>query len=143
VRIVFDLDNTLVDAFGSEVRPGMVALLARLRAEGHTLVLWTSSPRQRAREILRLHDLERFFSRCIFREDYDPRDEDLPKDIRRVGGDFLVEDDPAAVAFARSKGRRAFLVTPYRRGMPADRAQVADLHAAIARPRRFLGRLFG
>lgn len=51
--VVFDMDNTLVDSFGSEARPGIVGLLQKLRQEGRTLVLWTNSRRDRAMEILR------------------------------------------------------------------------------------------
>jgi len=61
--IVFDMDNTLVDEFGSSVRPGIVDLLKRLRQSGITLVLWTNSRRDRAREILRIHDLHKYFTK--------------------------------------------------------------------------------
>jgi FMN phosphatase YigB (HAD superfamily) len=141
MTVVFDLDNTLVDSFGSSVRPGIVGLLARLQSEGHTLVLWTNSRRDRAEEILRLHGLRRFFSHCIFREDYDPDEQDVPKDIRRIRGDFLVEDDPKAAAYARATGKRTFVVRPFRKGMTVDRKELSDLYAAISRPRGFLARL--
>jgi len=32
MKIVFDLDNTLVDSFGASLRPGIEPLLSRLRA---------------------------------------------------------------------------------------------------------------
>jgi FMN phosphatase YigB (HAD superfamily) len=143
VRIVFDLDNTLVDSFGASVRPGIVTVLERLRKDGHTLLLWTNSRRERALDILRTHDLARHFASCIFREDYDPDERDVPKDLRRVRGDFLVEDDPRAVTFARSTGKRAYLVKPYKRGAPADREELARLLAEISKPRGFLSGLLG
>jgi phosphoglycolate phosphatase-like HAD superfamily hydrolase len=84
MTIVFDLDNTLVDALGSTVRPGIAELLGRLHREGHSLILWTNSRKERAQEILRLHNLRQHFQACIYREDYDPDERDVPKDIRRV-----------------------------------------------------------
>ncbi|MCX7039575.1 MAG: hypothetical protein NT005_10655 [Spirochaetes bacterium] len=45
----------------------------------NTLVLGTSSRRDRAIEILREHDLRRYFKACICREDYDPDEQDVPK----------------------------------------------------------------
>lgn len=136
VTIVFDMDNTLVDSFGSMVRPGIVELLLKLRNNGHVLVLWTNSRRERALEILRSHDLRRHFKACIFREDYDPEEKDVPKDINSIKADFLVDDDPDAIRYVRSTGRRGFLIRPYRKGAPIDRAELAQLYSAIARPRR-------
>ena len=120
MNIVFDMDNTLADEFGKEVRPGILDLLQGLRDQGHVLVLWTSSTRQRARIILREHDLDRFFARFVYREDYDPQNEGLVKDIRQVDGDVLVDDDPKQVNFANSIGKRGVLITAYRGGEEPD-----------------------
>ena len=139
--IVFDMDNILVDEFGSSVRPGIVALLQRLRKDGHTLVLRTNSRRDRAMEILRIHDLRRHFRVCICREDYDPDEQDVPKDIRRIKGDILVDDDPEAIAYVRSIGRKGFLILPYRKGAAADRKELADLYGTIGRAKGILGRM--
>jgi len=140
--VVFDMDNTLVDAFGSMVRPGIVGLLGRLQKDGHTLVLWTNSRRDRAIEILRLHDLRRHFKACICREDYDPDEQDVPKDIRRIKGDILVDDDPEAIAYVRSTGRKGFLIRPYRKGGAADRKELADLYRTIGKAKGILGGMF-
>jgi FMN phosphatase YigB (HAD superfamily) len=140
--VVFDMDNTLVDAFGSMVRPGIFGLLERLQKDGHTLVLWTNSRRDRAIEILRLHDLRRFFKACICREDYDPDERDIPKDIRRIKGDILVDDDPEAIAYVRSTGRKGFLIRPYRKGAAANPRELAELYEAIRRSKGILGGMF-
>ncbi len=136
VTIVFDMDNTLVDEFGATVRPGMAALLRRLRKDGHTLVLWTNSARARAAEILRLHGLRPHFAKCLFREDYDPEDRGLPKDIRKVKAGLLIDDDPALCAFVRARGGRALQVSPYRKGRPADLEQIRELYRAISQAAR-------
>lgn len=55
VKIVFDMDNTLFDELGRWPRPGIRELLERLRKDGHTLALWTSSTAMRARSLLADH----------------------------------------------------------------------------------------
>ncbi len=142
MTVVFDLDNTLVDSFGGSTRPGIVALLERLRGDGHTLLLWTTSRRQRAHDILRLQDLRKFFAICICREDYDPEDRDILKDIRIVQGDLLVDDDPAEISFTKSLGKKGFLIPPYRKGDRPAPKELTELYRAISRGHRFL-RLFG
>jgi phosphoglycolate phosphatase-like HAD superfamily hydrolase len=143
MTVVFDLDNTLTDEMGSAVRPGMRELLERLRREGHTLVLWTNSRRDRARAILRDHDLARYFARCVFRENYDPRDEGVRKDIRKIGGDVLVDDSPEEIAFAKSVGVRAFRIGSFRKGTRPPPGEMQELARFLSRPVGFLGRLLG
>jgi len=133
------MDNTLVDSFGASTRPGIAALLERLLREGHTLILWTNSRGERAHEILRLHDLRKFFGIRICREDYDPEDRDVPKDIRRVRGDLLMDDDPAEIAFVKSVGKKGFLIRPYRKGTKPAGKELTELYRAISRGQRFLG----
>jgi FMN phosphatase YigB (HAD superfamily) len=136
------MDNTLVDAFGSSVRPGIVALLQQLRKDGHTLALWTNSRRDRAMEILWLHNLRRYFKACICREDYDPDEKDVPKDIRRIKGAILIDDDPVAIAYVRSVGRKGFLIRPHRKGAAANRKELADLYRTIGMANGILGGMF-
>ncbi|MBA7485485.1 hypothetical protein ES707_21032 [subsurface metagenome] len=139
MTVVFDMDNTLVDSFGGTPRPGVAALLERLLRDGHMLVLWTNSRRQRAHDILRLHDLRKFFGICICREDYDIEGDDPPKDIRIVQGDLLVDDDPAEIAFVKSVGRKGFLIPLYRKGDRPAPKELAELYRTISRSRKFLG----
>ncbi|HEX3047420.1 MAG TPA: NIF family HAD-type phosphatase, partial [Bacillota bacterium] len=94
MNIVMDMDNTLTDEFGSSVRPGIINFLETLKRDGHVLILWTNSTKERAVTILKDHRLHFYFSRFIFREDYDPQNIGLPKDIRKVEGDLLIDDDP-------------------------------------------------
>ncbi|MBF0188709.1 MAG: HAD family hydrolase [Magnetococcales bacterium] len=122
MKIVFDMDNTLTDDFGNRLRPGIEPLLKGLKKSGHTLVLWTNSERRRAKQILSHHDLTDFFSSFLFREDYDPHRKGLPKDIRTIDADLLVDDDPKQIAFVKSVGKEGFEITPYRgRGMGGQR----------------------
>jgi predicted phosphatase len=141
VIVVFDMDNTLVDELGATLRPGMLQLLGKLREDGHTLVLWTSSRRERAMDILAHHDLRRHFKACICREDYDPNDQGIPKDIRRIKGDILVDDDPQAVRYVHSIGRAGFQVESYRKNMRVREGELAELYAAIGRVKRKSGKM--
>jgi FMN phosphatase YigB (HAD superfamily) len=143
VRIAFDLDNTLVDEFGKTTRPGIRELLVRLRGDGHTLILFTQSTRDRARIILRDHRLEELFGAFFFREDWDRQNVNPPKDLRLVRAEALVDDDPKHVAFARSLGKRGILVRSYRGGSVNPRE--LDEVARALRPTlgQRLGRLIG
>jgi len=127
VRIAVDLDNTLVDELGKSTRPGIRNLLIRLQADGHTLILFTQSTKERARIILRDHKLEELFVEFLFREDWDPANQNPPKDLRLARADALIDDDPKHIEFARSLGKRGILVSRYRgeRTNPAEVEQIA------------------
>ena len=131
--IVFDMDNTLVDEFGRGLRPGIMDLILKLEKDGHQLVLWTSSTRKRAKWILAEQGLKAHFSEAVFREDYDPENSGLPKDIRQVAGTFLVDDDPKQINFVRGVKLQGFLIAPYRSGKALDPAELGRLQRAIRR----------
>lgn len=124
MKIVFDLDNTLIDELGKGVRPGIVDVLQALKARGHVLTLWTNSRRERAAALLANHKLQHFFSELIFREDYDLQDTGRRKDLRSIRAQVLVDDDPAEIAWNRARGIRAIQVAPYRTrsNVPANEA---------------------
>lgn len=125
--IVFDMDNTLVDETGATVRPGVIDLILHLKREGHTLILWTNSRGERARQIIMDNNLRQHFSKFIFREDYDPDDKGLRKDIRRVKGDILIDDDPDEIKYVKSIGKTGFLVKSYRKGDRPDDDELKSL----------------
>ncbi len=128
LRIIVDLDNTIVDEFGRDVRPGMVAFLEQLIAAGHELVLWTSSTAERAEIILAEHDLKRHFVRCLTREDYDYG---LPKDIDAVAAQVIIDDDPAQIAAAEASGALGLLITPFRGGPDPNPGELDYLYEQI------------
>ena len=133
MHIVFDMDNTLADEFGSTIRPGITDLLDRLSSDGHRLSLWTSSSKDRAEGILKDLGLRKYFKTCVFREDYDPKNEDLAKDIRRIKGDFLVDDDPKQIKYVKSIGKSGFLINPYRKGGNPDDDELKNLYKSIGK----------
>lgn len=130
MRIAVDLDNTLVDELGKGTRPGIREFLGRLRARGHTLILFTQSTKARARIILRDHGLEEFFAEFCYREDWDRDNVNPPKDLRLVRADALIDDDPKHVAFARQLGKRGLIVRPFRGG-PASPTELARIERAL------------
>jgi len=112
-HVCFDLDNTLVDDSGFHLRPGMRELLASLARQGVRLSLWTASTEYRAVELLRWHRLANCFGRCIFRDDYDPEGAGLPKDIRFLHADMLVDDRWEHIEFVRQTGKMGFHISPF------------------------------
>jgi len=115
--IVFDLDNTIIDEFGSSVRPGIIDLLDKLKKDNHNLILWTNSKKERATIILRELSLNKYFDQLIFREDYDPNNEGIRKDIRKISGDVLIDDDPKEVNYLKSLNEYGLLISPFRKGL--------------------------
>ena len=67
----------------------------------------------------------------MYRDDYDSESQGLPKDIRRLGAQFLVDDDPKQASFVKSIRRHGFLITSYRGGSVGDDAELRLLYAAI------------
>lgn len=123
-RVVFDLDGTLV---GFRRRPPFDLMLNRpmiqaaeaLRARGHTLVLWTFGNRPWWREARRRFPvLGELFREVYTRDELPGRVTRTPaefagrrftipeevKDVRLVGGDVLVDNDPAHHRWAARHG---------------------------------------
>jgi FMN phosphatase YigB (HAD superfamily) len=138
VKIAVDMDNTLFDELGKEIRPGILRLLSDLRGDGHELVLWTSSTRARARQILKWHDCERYFSDFYFREDYDPDNAGVVKDVRHIGADAIIDDDPKHCRAAVAAGRIGILVASFRGG---NSTKPEEMEAVSRRLRAKEGRL--
>jgi hypothetical protein len=67
--VVFDLDFTLVDRYGTSVRPGMEDLLLGLTKAGHGLALWTAASRFRTENIFAFYGLDRHFEPIVCKED--------------------------------------------------------------------------
>ena len=132
--IVFDLDNTIADEFGAKLRPGIKGLLSVLKKD-YRLLLWTNSARLRARSILDEHHLSVYFEKMIFREDYDPVNKGLLKDLRTIEASFLVDDDPEEIEFNQKKGVGAYLISPFRSSfdtsLPDDDPQVQKMKSEL------------
>jgi len=96
MHIYFDLDNTIIDETGDNVRPGMHELLTSFKHHGVRLSIWTASVRDRAEPILSRLRLKDYFTDFVYRDDYDPNagyGRSKPKDIRFGDGDMLIDDN--------------------------------------------------
>lgn len=131
VHIVFDMDNTLVDELGQTVRPGIRGLLAELKANRHELTVWTSSAGERAGEILGRLGLAQYFSRVIAREEYDPANSGALKDVRSIGANWFIDDDPRHIAHAKKLRVKALLVPAYRRRVRLPEDDMAVMRKAL------------
>jgi hypothetical protein len=125
------MDNTLTDDFGDKVRPGIKVLLQRLISEGDTLILWTNSTVDRANDILEKHNLNKYFTKFLFREDYIQNRKSTPKDIRRVNGDFIIYDDPMQVELNKSNGKNGFLTSSYQGRSDTEEIELELLYKSI------------
>jgi hydroxymethylpyrimidine pyrophosphatase-like HAD family hydrolase len=114
VKIAIDMDNTLVDEFGSTVRPGIINFLEKMR-ERHELILWTNSKRIRTIEILDYFNLRKYFIKIISRENYDPDEKGIRKDIGKYNFDVIIDDDIEEIKYNRDKGKIGILIESYRR----------------------------
>jgi predicted HAD superfamily phosphohydrolase YqeG len=114
MKIVIDMDNTLVDEFGSTVRPGIINFLEKMQ-ERHELILWTNSKRIRTMEILDYFNLRKYFLKIISRENYDPDEKGIRKDIGKYAFDVIIDDDIEEIKYNKDKGKIGILVESYRR----------------------------
>ncbi len=112
--IAIDLDNTIIDEFGSTLRPGIIEFLDILFKK-HSLILWTNSKKIRAYEIIKYFNLRKYFTRMICREDYDPDDIGERKDLRKIDGNIIIDDDPDEIQYNKKNKKIAILVKPYRK----------------------------
>lgn len=141
--VVFDMDNTLVDEFGSTVRPGMIDFLKTLKSMNINLCLWTNSTKGRAKDIIRLHGFNGYFSKYVFREDYDPEMKGVRKDIRKIHGELLIDDDPGEIEYARKLGLAGYLIRPYRKNGRVEQGEYAEIMKMIRKGGRgILGKIF-
>lgn len=131
MKIVFDMDNTLVDEMGSTKRPNIDTLLQELYEQKHNLILWTSSTKERAKEILSHHNLNQYFERVITREQYDPNSKGIPKDCTKIKADILIDDDPKEIRYNQQKGVRSYQIPAYRQNTKTSKRDIEDLRNFI------------
>lgn len=129
--IVFDMDNTLVDELGQTARPGIRGVLTRIAQAGHTMMIYTSSTRERAERILDDLKLAPFFARLIAREDYDPGNTGRIKDVKSLRADWFIDDDPKQIAAVKKQGVKVFQVAAYRRRVKLEAGELEALEKAV------------
>ena len=126
MKIAIDMDNTIIDELGSTLRPGITAFLEEIAAR-HELILWTNSKRIRAIEILDHFDIRKYFIKIISRENYDPEEKGLNKDIGAYNYDILIDDDIEEIKNTENKGKTGVLVEPYRKNKKMDENELKEI----------------
>jgi len=136
-KVVFDLDHTLIDENGAVVRPGVLDLLNSLKSYDIEMSIWTASTKERSQPILKELGLDKYFNNVIYREDYNPNADrwiSMPKDIRAINGDMLVDDSQKQVDYVNSIGLVGYKMTPYASTKPynkPDMGELEELHKMI------------
>ncbi|QQO07786.1 NIF family HAD-type phosphatase [Breznakiella homolactica] len=126
MKIAIDMDNTLTDELGATLRPGITDFLETLSLKNQ-LFLWTNSKKARALEILKHHNLRKYFDTIISREDYDPEGKGIPKDLRRYDFDILIDDDPAEIQYNVKNKKTGILVESYRKSKVMDKDELSKI----------------
>ena len=133
-HVVFDLDNTIICEQGVSVRKGMFELLDSLKNNHVKMSIWTASTKDRAKPIINKLKLGGYFSDVVFRDDYDPDatwGKSLPKDIRYLNADMLIDDSQRNIDFVKSIGLKGFRVTPYISYIDVGLDEIERLHQWI------------
>jgi phosphoglycolate phosphatase-like HAD superfamily hydrolase len=126
VKIAIDMDNTIIDELGATLRPGIINFLEEISTR-HELILWTNSKRIRAIEILDHFDLRKYFIKIISRENYDPQEKGLMKDIEIYNCDILIDDDLDEIKYAENKGKTGILIEAYRKNKIMDDKELEEI----------------
>lgn len=132
-----------MDEFGATLRPGIIEFLQKLKQENFELYLWTNSARERAEEILNHHKLKKYFSKFIFREDYDPLNKGIKKDIRKINGEMLIDDDASEIEYVKKLGAKGFRIQSYRKGGKTGKNEYEEIRKMISEGEGILKKLFG
>jgi len=126
MKIAMDMDNTIIDELGSTLRPGIVSFLEKVSIRNE-LILWTNSRRMRSMEILDYFDLRKHFVKIISRENYDPEEIGLRKNIAEYDYDIIIDDDPEEVEYNKKNGKIGILVEFYRKNKKIDENEMKKI----------------
>ncbi len=112
-RIIFDLDGTIVGKVNDRyvIRRGILDVIRGRRAAGDTVILWTFGNRPWWERVQKMFpQLAHLFDEVYTKDELPghvtngPRGPEAVKDIRVVGGDILVDNDPSHHEWARRHG---------------------------------------
>jgi phosphoglycolate phosphatase-like HAD superfamily hydrolase len=126
MKIAIDMDNTIIDELGSTLRPKIIEFLEEL-SRNNELILWTNSKRIRAIEILDHFNLRKYFTKIISRENYDPEEKGLRKDLKKYQYDIIIDDDIEEILFNKNNGKIGILVETYRKGKNLTEGELDEI----------------
>jgi len=126
MKIAIDMDNTIIDELGSTLRPGIINFLEKVSIKNE-LILWTNSRRIRAMEILDYFNLRKYFTKIISRENYDPEEKGIRKDIAEYNCDIIIDDDIEEIEYNKKNGKVGILVESYRKSKKIDENEMEKI----------------
>ncbi|GMO47830.1 MAG: hypothetical protein Pg6C_09960 [Treponemataceae bacterium] len=126
MKIAIDMDNTIIDELGSTLRPGIINFLDKISVENE-IILWTNSKRIRTIEIIDYFNLRKYFFKIISRENYDPNDEGLRKDIGKYDYDILIDDDISEIEHTIKNNKIGILVESYRKNKQMNENELDEI----------------
>jgi phosphoglycolate phosphatase-like HAD superfamily hydrolase len=126
MKIAIDMDNTIIDELASTLRPGIINFLERVSTK-HELILWTNSKRMRAMEVLEYFNLRKYFVKIISRENYDPEERGIKKDIEKYNYDIIIDDDIEEIEYNKKNGKVGILVEAYRKGKKINENEMEEV----------------
>ncbi len=78
-------------------------------------------------EILDYFDLRKYFIKIITRENYDPEEKGVMKDIRKYNYDIIIDDDLEEIEFNKKNGKVGILVESYRKHKKIDENEMEKI----------------
>ena len=126
MKIVIDMDNTIIDDLGSTLRPGIINFFEKITIKNE-LILWTNSKRIRTIEILDYFKIRKYFTKIISRENYDPEENGKRKDIGKYNYDIIIDDDIEEIEYNKNNGRIGILVEAYRNNKKIDETELEKI----------------
>jgi len=126
MKIAIDMDNTIIDEMASTLRPGIINFLEKVSINNE-LILWSNSKRIRTMEILDYFDLRKYFIKIITRENYDPEEKGIMKDIGKYNYDIIIDDDILEIEFNKKNGKVGILVQSYRKHKNTDENELEKI----------------
>jgi len=126
MKIAIDMDNTIVDELASTLRPGIINFLEKVSIKNE-LILWSNSRRIRTMEILDYFDLRKYFVKIITRENYDPEEKRIRKDIGKYNYDMIIDDDIEEIEYNKKKGKVGILVEAYRKNIKIEKNEMEKI----------------
>jgi len=126
MKIAIDMDNTIIDELASTLRPGIINFLERVSTK-HELILWTNSKRMRAMEVLEYFNLRKYFVKIISRENYDPEERGIKKDIEKYNYDIIIDDDIEEIEYNKKNGKVGILVEAYRKDKKINENEMEEV----------------
>lgn len=114
-RVIFDLDGTIVGNVNGQyvIRRGIVDVIKSRRQKGDTVILWTFGNRPWWRRVRQMFpQLANLFDEVYTKDEMPGHVTNAPgnvipevvKDIRVLGGDVLVDNDPVHHEWAQRHG---------------------------------------